>query len=205
MSYIPATVSGIETHTVGGLMETHDRTFLCLLLIALASLCVEPLAVAQTTLLPPQGLHLTDTPNDNGSGVCLIWDVSPNATKAHEYVIFSSTSAEGPFHEIKRIPATLSLKSDYPEFFGFSKTHKNFHCASLLYPLKSDTREPIPTWYRLAITDGTDLVFASDTVTGIPTEEWTAWNKTNNFILMLVLFAAIGYYIQRARTNPNLF
>lgn len=160
---------------------------------------------AQSVLQPPQGLYLTDTPNDNGSGVCLIWNVSPDATLSHEYVIYSSTSPDGPFQEIRRFPATLSLQSDYPEHFGFSKALSDFHCAPLYYPLNPQTREPIPTWYQLAITDGTELVYAAESVTGFPVENRIAWNKLNNFILLAVLFAAIGYYIQRARSNPNLF
>ena len=72
-------------------------------------------AFGQNVLQPPKGLKIVDTPYDNGTGICLIWEVSPSDAKGVNYLVYSSSSENGPFEEIKLIPSTaiLPLLSTY--------------------------------------------------------------------------------------------
>ena len=172
---------------------------LVLLLVVFASS-----AFGQDTLQAPKGLKIVDTPYDNGTGVCLIWEVSPSDAKGVNYLIYSSSSENGPFEQIKLVASTAKYLSDFRQYFGFDPDNRNYHCIDLVYPT-DDNGNLHQTYYRISIDNGETEEFAPQTVTTMPVEQWIAWNKTNNFILLLTMFLGIGYFINRAKHDPNLF
>jgi len=184
-------------------MKTTSRLITYLLfLFGLTAFFAEP-ASCETLLASPLEFQAIDAPNDNGRSICLVWKAMPTDAEGTSYVIHSATE-DGIFTEFKILSSISEYKSDYPEYFGYSEKNEDYHCLSVnLYD--DDKDEVVPRTFRLSVTDGENEIFALGQVKGVPKGNWFAWNKLNNFILWIVLFSAIGYYIQRAKRNPNLF
>lgn len=149
------------------------------------------------------GLHAFDIPNDRGNAIGISWQVHPGEGPEREYIIYRSDSPEGVFEEILRFPSHEYLKSDAPQFFGYTPRLALEHFVPV--EVEFVNGEQVPHYYRVALTDGVDQVFFRETVTATAFPNWFAWNKLNNLALMLFTCGMVLFFIQWAKRNPNLF
>ena len=171
----------------------------CLIISLALLLC--SINICNAELTPPQNLKAFDVRGDRGDNIGLSWDASNSDSENLQYIISQSSSKEGPYEEIKRFPANENYKSDSPKNFGYSNDNINYHFIEL-DAVKVDDK-PVQQYYKLAITDGNQIVEASLPVTAIPKANWYAPHKTNNLIIMLFCSGFILFYIDRATKYPE--
>jgi hypothetical protein len=143
---------------------------------------------------PPENVRAADTEGDEGGSITLRWDLSPDDHGEAEadvavigYEIFRAESPAGPFESV-----------------GFaSKGSTRFSDAS--------AHDGIGYYYRVASsTASTASIPASDaeSTTVGPVESRAQWfntNRTNVFIIGMLISFSIIYYIASAKRGKKLF
>lgn len=149
-------------------------------------------------------LKAFDIPSDDGTAIGLSWPVSEaEGRPGREYVIYRGPSPEGPFEELLRFPAGWHLKSDAPGYFGFAPRLKNEHFVEV--EVEFQEGEAVQHFYKVALAEDEREAVFPQVVTARPKPNWFAWNRLNNFILMLLLCGSVLFFIQWAKRNPHLF
>jgi len=79
-------------------------------------------------LILPKLFYAIDSPEESDGSICLIWSKSPTEGKDIDYVIYESSSSQGPFEEKYVIDSFLkeSLASENTKYFGPWEKYKNF-------------------------------------------------------------------------------
>ncbi len=148
-------------------------------------------------------LEAFDLPGDDGSAIGLTWPAFPEESPENQWIVYRSTSPDGPFEAIQTFLAPANLKRDAPRYFGFGKELESEHFVAI--DVLEEDGEQIQHYYRVALSDGEEEVFFPQTVTARAKPNWFAWHRSNNFILMLVFCGSVLFYIEWAKRNPNLF
>ena len=161
-------------------------------------------------------LQAFDIPSDAGTAIGLSWPVSLDAGPGREYVLYRSLGQDGPFEEIDRFPEIRQVvvkgekvqrinrvKKDVPKYFGFAESLVGEHFVEIEVE-KKDGKQ-IQHYYRFALFENGQQQSISDVVTAVAIPNWFAWNRLNNFILMLVFCGFVLFFIEWAKRNPNLF
>ncbi len=172
-------------------------------------------------IVAPSGLKAMDTPSDTGDSLLLVWHKLPEESPEVSYILYQSTSPEGPFTEIGRLTSNKFYKSDMSRYFGFAKENKNLHAYKVtpIWEMRekivvTDTGEKkktservkqLPTYYRLGVTDGTKTVMGSEVVTATPKENWFRKDRANGLVALILMFIFVVYFISKAQRNPNMF
>jgi hypothetical protein len=175
--------------------------FIFFLFLTASFLALSP-ACASLTL--PTEFKAIDRPYDEGNAVLVIWNKSPNESPTVEYIVYATTSTVMQFEPVARIPSMTNLLTDSPSLFGFAETNKDYHYAEIELPVDKKGH-PIQEFFKLGMTDGVETVVLDKIVTAIPKADLFSWNKINNLIILLVMFVAVYYFVNRAKRNPNIF
>ncbi|MDI6733495.1 MAG: hypothetical protein QME51_05690 [Planctomycetota bacterium] len=158
-------------------------------------------AQSNSQLLPLQGFTAFDTPNDVGDSVGLIWKVSENDREGVHYIVSTAPSQEGggdgQWTKLDPILSTTCYKSDFPQYFGIDESNKLWH----FYEVSVTTT----TYFKLAITDGVNIVEFPSVVSATPKGNWFDTSKVNILVCVIFFSGLIMFFIRAARHNPNLF
>ena len=159
---------------------------------------------AESTL--PEELRAFDLPNDAGGSIGLSWKVSPSDSPDVDYIIYVSTSENGPWREAVRITSTTGHKSDMPALFGFREKQKNYHFVKI-EPRRILTESNVeePYYFKLAMVKGKDVVEFDEVVSARAKGNWFDLSKLNNLIIMIVFSVLVLFYISHARRHPGMF
>ena len=160
---------------------TNNRKFIFMVACLLIFLCGTYAFSQEPTTIPPTNVTAKDTPNDDGSSITITWDAAPDDSGITGYKVLRNTDA-GEFEEIgSQLKPTATQYKDSDIEKG--KTH-----AYILRAITAD-----------AVSDSqqTDAVRA--------TSQWFHTGKTQLFIAMLLLSAAILGSIYLSRGNQNVF
>ncbi len=163
----------------------------------------------------PEKVWAEDLPNDDGSGVALIWKKSPEETEELVYVAYIAENPGGPWYEGARFPANFFFKEDYPAnfpgFYWFRKHRepKTWHVAKISDVSKNDGFTipvkgksyflKLTAEYRGATAEYPEVLEVT------PRENWFHTGRSNNLIFAVIFGTIILYFIARARRDPNLF
>ncbi|MCQ4573695.1 MAG: hypothetical protein NOU37_00375 [Candidatus Brocadiales bacterium] len=159
---------------------------------------------AESTL--PEELRAFDLPNDAGGSIGMSWKVSPSDSPDVDYIIYVSTSENGPWREAVRITSTTGHKSDVPALFGFRKKQKNYHFVEIEpREILTESNVKKPYYFKLAMVKGKDVVEFDEVVSARAKGNWFDLSKLNNFIIMIVFSALVLFYISHARRHPGMF
>jgi hypothetical protein len=171
------------------------------------ALCILPFFIpsaANAALTLPSELKALDKPYDDGSSILLVWPNSPSDNPKVDYIVYASTSTVGLFVPKMHIPSHTSHLTDSPSLFGFAKSNKDFHYAEMEIPRDKKGRV-IQEYFKIGMTDGMETALLEKVVTAVPKENFFSWNKTNNLIILMIIFVAVYYFVRRAKRNPNIF
>lgn len=168
------------------------------------------MAQDKPSLTPPEGFTALDTPNDIGNSISLLWQASANDKEGISYIIYASPLEDGPWLEQDRVLSTLGFKSDAPQYFGLSEENETWHFYEVTSIKKDPTdKNPLPitatTYFKLAISNGTDVIEFHSIVSAAPEGNWFDTSKLNVLIFVSIFSILILYFISLARKNPNLF
>jgi len=186
-------------------MDRHHRVILagfCFLLM-MGSIGT---VFAQSTLTAPADLQVTDTPNDGGESLTVIWPPSSSDGSDARYQVLIGDAAATE-------PAALKVIAEFPANSRFVKEAKSAWW----------TRKAEKTWHQFVIRSGKGIDLkngASYTVTvamlkgeervfgplrqATPAPDWFNWNQLNNLILALSFGGLVFYTISHAKRN-NIF
>lgn len=158
-------------------------------------------AIAEKAFVPPTNFQAYDTPNDNGKSVSLRWPVSPSDSFDNDYIIYMSTSSNGPFNY-----EALRFKSNtMPDI-----TDANYHYVEIkpdkvLEKTIVDRKRGDTYFFKLAISSGLSITTFKMVTSATPKGNWFNKSKINNFVIMIMFSALVFYYISHAKKNPNMF
>jgi hypothetical protein len=158
-----------------------------------------PAAVSDTSLAPPTGLTVEDTPNDRGGSLTLHWTLSASDTEeeaesgsrpgSHKasapfsgYDIFRSTSPEGPF---ALIDSTTARFTEYAD--------------------GGNVVDGVPYYYKVAALRDGESAESAVAGPGIARAQWFHRGRLNTLVAVLILSALIIYFIEHARKGGAIF
>ncbi len=160
----------------------HNKTFVCITACLLIFLCGTYAFSQEPTFSPPTNVTAKDTPNDDGSSITVTWDAVPEDSGITGYKILRNTNS-GEFEEIgKQLEPTATQFKDSNIEKG--KTH---------------------AYYVQAITDSETVVNSQQTEGVLATGQWFHTGKSQLFIAMIILCAAILGSIYLSRNNQDVF
>jgi hypothetical protein len=143
-------------------------------------------SAAGQALLPPSEIRPLDAPNDAGKSILVIWKPSfsdvKNDTAVVGYQVLRSPSPEGPFE-----PAGSAAKGDTLFTDHVPEDHMDYY-------------------YKVRVL-GTSGRFAESEAGG-PAQaeaEWFNTNRVNALFAVVILTAAITYFINKAKTGKELY
>lgn len=160
----------------------NNKILISIVACLLIFLCGTYAFSQEPTISPPTNVTAKDTPNDNGSSITVTWDAAPEDSGIIGYKILRSTDA-GEFEEIgKQLKPTTTQYKDSEIEKG--KTHA----------------------YIVRAITGTEVLVDSQQTDAVKaTGQWFHTGKTQLFIAMIVLSAAILGSIYLSRNNQDVF
>lgn len=182
---------------------------------------IEATALSEVEVPMPSEVKVLDLPNDDGSGIVVIFEKAAGENEQTFYTVYVSESPHGPWHEAVSFGASGNFKENFekyfPGFYWFQRHWKKetVHVAPITqvptWVEKDQKIEPQPlktgkTYYvkLIAEVNHKKREFPS-VLQGVPRQDWFNTSKTNNFIFAVIFGAIILYFIGRARRDPNLF
>ncbi|MEK7866630.1 MAG: DUF6754 domain-containing protein, partial [Planctomycetota bacterium] len=192
---------------------------------ALLWLALAGAALAQG-LVKPEGFEVKDRPDDGGRWIVVVWKVSPSDVAGVKYVLFGSTSENGPWSQVAEVGSTVpeGLQDSNPKLFWFADLfeqakHRHFiETRSIPHPTKADHSIPLwdaPGWsagakhtyhFRLEMireSTGERLVVGSGSTQ--PRKNLLDSSKSTIFLGCIGFSALVLTMIRRARKNPDMF
>jgi hypothetical protein len=202
-------------------MKQWKRFCSAFFLSILFMICMGAGAQTPLELKVPSDLEVIDTPSDSGESLLLKWPKMEGESINWSYVIYRSASPDGEFAKIEQIESNKEYGSDNPQWFGFDKENENFHAykVSPVWEMKDvelrslggkkqttqERVEPLKTYYKIGVTDGTQTLIGDKIVSGIPKENYFRNDRFNGMIILITLFTIVIIFILHAQRNPNLF
>ncbi|MDD4890667.1 MAG: hypothetical protein PHU85_12150, partial [Phycisphaerae bacterium] len=181
-----------------------------------AAAATQPTTQAAPALPAPAEFKVIDRPNDAGDALMITWrKMSYDAVPDVWYEVRVATQPDGPFRRLSRVAATGCPKmSDFPGRFGRKAGNADFHALEVTKCFMPDAKAPggfapavlkyNTTYYvKLAVTREGKTLAETAGVGAIPRSNWIAWQKMNIFIAMILVSAAILYFVNLARRNPS--
>ncbi|MEE9199997.1 MAG: fibronectin type III domain-containing protein [Candidatus Brocadiales bacterium] len=154
----------------------------------------------------PEELRAFDVPDDAGGSIGLSWKASPADSPDVSYIVYVSTSENGPWQEAARITSTTGYKSDAPQYFGFRKKQRNHHFVEIqLQKILPGSNVEKPYYFKLAVVKGDSVKEFDEVVSARAKGNWFNMSKLNNLIIMVVFSALVLYFISHARRHPGMF
>jgi hypothetical protein len=161
---------------------------------------------AQSTLPAPAELQVTDTPNDGGESLTVVWAPSPADTAQGQYQVLIGEAGASD-------PASLKVIAEFPANTRYVKEAKGAWW----------TRAAEPSWHQYIIRSGKGVELKNGTaysvtvamrrgeeraigplLQGTPEADWFNWNQANNLMLALGFGGLVFYTISHAKRN-NIF
>jgi hypothetical protein len=177
------------------------RRFLCVALLLFPSY-----TLAQPTLPAPAELQVTDTPNDGGESLTVVWAPSPADNSGAQYQVLIGEAGA-------RDPAELKIIAEFPANTRYVKEAKGAWW----------TRAAEASWHQYVIRSGKGVDLKNGTaysvtvamrrgeeraigplLRGTPEADWFNWNQANNLMLALGFGGLVFYTISHAKRN-NIF
>jgi hypothetical protein len=158
--------------------------------------------LAQTTLAPPQGLQVFDTPNDGGGSLTVLWSPASYDSPSVKYQILLS---EGP---VVADPASMKVVAEFPANSHYVRGWKGPWWTR---PGRSDLHQfTIKNGKGIGLKDGTGYSVAVAATAGeehavappvqaTSRPNWINWNQLNNFMLALLFGGVVFYAINQAK------
>jgi hypothetical protein len=136
------------------------------------------LAGALAALQPPSGLKVRDIPDDDGTGLDLAWQPSPEegSPAFMGYAIMRAESPDGPFEQMNLMPRGITVFSD----------------------IELDSRRDY--YYRVDAVDTAGAAYASEVAGPFrPREEWFKLGKINVLIASALFIGLVLLFLERAK------
>lgn len=157
----------------------------------------------------PSELALIDRPDDDGTGLLLVWPRMDYDGPQITYEILMSESPDGPFISRARIPGDSLLLRSHPHIYGDrpeQRTHNAVEIAEYVHAgqnkpakLRADQRY----YVKLRVLGAGHPAGESQVVDGVPLADWFSWKHLNVFVAMVLLSATILFFVWYARRNPG--
>ncbi len=146
----------------------------------------------------PSSLQALDAPNDNGHGILIRWDLSPDDTSLIGYQIFRGLNADAPDDAWFQVGTAPRGKSEY------TYTDKEASLHGEPNPKFIPTAETIYLKIRGVASDGRTSTWSS-IASGSAHGNWFHKGKTPILFLTLLFGLGVVYYIQSSRRGKALY
>ena len=136
------------------------------------------LAGGLQALQPPSALRVSDVPDDDGTGLDLVWQPSPDENDPGflGYAVMRAENREGPFERINLMPRGVTAFTDIELEAG-----RDY-------------------FYRVDAVDTLEAAFASEVAgPARPREEWFKSGKVNVLIGTVIFIAVVLIFLERAK------
>jgi len=143
-----------------------------------SALLVLFLAGGLQALQPPSALRVSDVPDDDGTGLDLVWQPSPDENDPGflGYAVMRAENREGPFERINLMPRGVTAFTDIELEAG-----RDY-------------------FYRVDAVDTLEAAFASEVAgPARPREEWFKSGKVNVLIGTVIFIAVVLIFLERAK------
>ena len=178
-------------------------------------------AAPEVVFPQPQHIRAADLPNDNGTGVALLFDKAAGENDKTFYTVSIADSPNGPFRPAVDFGAAGNFKENfskyYPGFYWFGRfRHPNtIHVAPItdvttgIDKNGKPIQEPLETgktyYIKLTIEQDGQTMEWPETFKAVPKQNWFNTALSNNFLIAVIFGAIVLLFIARARRDPNLF
>ena len=142
---------------------------------------------------PVTDVSVRDVPNDAGGAVSVAWQLSPDDSaggRVKEYQILRSDSASGPFVELGNASRGVASFTDNQAHAG-----KRFYYK--VVAVNNGKRDGRLLWQAVGESPVVGPVVSS--------AQWFAFNRLNILVGILIVAAAIVYYIFAARSGRSFY
>ena len=172
-----------------------------LLLAATLCLSFSP-AFAQTTLAPPQGLRVFDTPSDGGGSLTVLWSPASYDSAAAKYQVLLSEGTTVPDLAAMKVVAEFPANQRYVRESKWPWWTRPTTGEQHQFTLRNGKGVELKNGNAYSITVAAvlndDRVIATP-VQATPQPNWLNWNQMNNLILALLFGGIVFYAIGTAR------
>lgn len=157
---------------------------------------------------PPVNVQAMDKPNDNGHGIVITWEPSPDEDRAGDgvigYTLYRSEEKDGDYTEVRTIAAgmySLDYEGRVYEYEDQDDREKIGQNPNPDYLAEGKTY-----YYKIQTTTATGLTSEfSEPVPAIPKGNWFHTGKTSYFIAIIIYFALLLTYIRQAKKGVHLY
>ncbi|MBD3234142.1 MAG: hypothetical protein GF315_10515 [candidate division Zixibacteria bacterium] len=157
---------------------------------------------------PPVNVQAMDKPNDNGHGIVITWEPSPDEDRAEDgvigYSLYRSDEKDGDYTEVRTIAAGMYSIDYEGEVYKYEDQDDREKIGSNPNP---DFLEKGKTYYyKIQTTTATGLTSEfSEPVSAAPRGDWFHTGKTSYFIAIIIYFALVLTYIRQAKKGVHLY
>ncbi|MDR4480728.1 MAG: fibronectin type III domain-containing protein [Nitrospira sp.] len=171
-------------------------------LIAVLLALMPQILVAQTSLAPPQQLHVFDTPSDGGGSLTATWASSASDSAAGTYQVLFHEGAPPPdqtgWKVLAEFPANSHFVREAKAAWWTSPGPPGDH----VYVIKNGKGIELKPGHAYVVTvaavNGQERSIAQPVVAS-PEPNWMNWNQLNNLVLALLFGAVVFYAINLAK------
>jgi hypothetical protein len=163
-------------------------------------------ALAQATLTSPTDLQVTDTPNDGGGSLAVLWAPSPlDGLETTYQVLFGDASVSDPtaLKVIAEFPANTRYVKEAKGPWWTRQAEKTWHQYAIRSGKGVELKDGTVYTVTVAMRKGEERAFGP-LLQAMPSPNWFNWNQVNNLVLALGFGALVFYTISHAKRN-NIF
>ncbi|MEP7151155.1 MAG: fibronectin type III domain-containing protein [Nitrospira sp.] len=160
------------------------------------------LLCAQATLLPPQQLHVFDTPSDGGGSLTATWASSASDSATGTYQVLLHEGGAPPDPTAWKVLAEFPANSHFVREAKAAWWTRPGPPGDHLYFIKNGKGIELKPGQAYAVTvaavNGQERSIAQPVVAS-PEPNWINWNQLNNLVLALLFGAVVFYAINLAK------
>jgi len=162
-------------------------------------------AIAQPADMQMWSVKVQDRPSDAGDAVQLFWSPIALATEFICYIVQRAPAAEGPFETIATV---VSIDTQYVDAAALTGDVYFYRVAALdsLEAVAADmTTSPADSLSAAPPARTVDTIYTALAGPVHSTAQWFNLRRFNQLVVILILSAAITYYIQQAKSGKQLY
>lgn len=179
------------------------RGFAAFFLLLLPSVCVCVTALAQSTVTPPAGLQVIDTPNDGGRSLTVIWAPSSSDGPDARYQVLvgeAGLTDAALLKPVAEVPANTGFVKEAKGAWWTRRAEKTWHQYVIQSGKGVELKDGTVYTVTVAMIKGEERA-VSQLLQAAPSPDWFNWNQVNNLILALSFGGLVFYTISHAKRN----
>jgi len=162
-------------------------------------------AIAQPADMQMWSVKAQDRPSDAGDAVQLFWSPIAPAAEFICYIVQRAPAAEGPFETIATV---VSIDTQYVDAAALTGDVYFYRVAALVSVeagAADQTTSPADSLSAASPARTVDTIYTAVAGPVNSTAQWFNLRRLNQFLVIIILSAAIIYFISQARSGKQLY